>query len=73
MEENLITKEAFTGHEFCQNGRKAVNSQNFSDLGENNVSNIFLGSSYFKDKLHWLFQTANLNISDIIIYVPFLN
>ena len=46
MEEYLITKEAFTGHEFCQNGRKAVNSQNFSD-GENNVSNLLLNLKIF--------------------------
>ena len=38
--------------EFCQNGRKAVNSQNFSD-GENNVSNIFLT----KSKRLFLFTT----------------
>ena len=58
MEEYLITKEAFTAallshsSEFCQNGRKAVNSQNFSD-GENNVSNIFLT----KSKRLFLFTT----------------
>ena len=46
MEEYLITKEAFTGHEFCQNGRKAVNSQNFWD-GENNVSNLLLNLKIF--------------------------